>query len=180
MKKVICLLIFCCSVSFFSQEETLRKQFKAEFNFLGIGASYELPISEKWVLDAGIGFGGGVDTNDGYVWEFNSSLAFYSKAEIKYYYNRKKRQKKGKNNSNNAGNYFAIQTKYFSKRFSETENIEPLTNSLLTEIHWGLQRSLGDKWLFNFHVGLGALRKLDEDRGLLSPAIGLKFSYKLF
>ncbi|TXD52423.1 MULTISPECIES: hypothetical protein [unclassified Polaribacter] len=180
MKKVACLLIYFFVVSLFSQEENLQKQFKAEFNFLGIGASYELPISENWLLDIGAGVGGGVEDGDGYVWELNSSLSFYSKGELRYYINRKKRAKKNKNNINNSGNYFGLQTKYFSKRFTENSGLDPLTNSLLTELHWGLQRSLGDNWLFNFHVGLGALRKLDEDRGLMSPAIGLKFSYKLF
>jgi hypothetical protein len=185
MKKIVfvifvAILFSLTSFSSSAQEDKLQKQFKVEFNFLGIGASYEMPLSKKWVLDLGAGVGGGVDLDDAYVWDFNSSLAFYTKGELKYYYNREKRAKKNKNNINNAGNYFGLQTKYFSQRFTQTADIEPLTNSLLTELHWGLQRSLGDNWLFNFHIGIGALRKLDEDRGLLSPAIGLKFSSKIF
>lgn len=182
MKKSLFLtvILFVFSFSNFAQEESLENQFKLEFNFLGIGAGYELPISEKWLLDVGVGVGGGVDFGDSYVWEFDSSLAAYIKSEIKYYYNRERRTKKNKNNINNSGNYFGLQTKYFSQRFSKDPAIVPLSNSLLTELHWGLQRSLGDNWLFNFHVGLGVLRILDENRGLMSPALGVKFSYKLF
>lgn len=180
MKKTIYLFTFLLISNLYSQEVSLENQFKVEYNFLGIGAGYELPISEKWLLDLGVGIGGGVDDSDGYVWDFNSSLAFYTKGNLRYYYNRNKREKKGRNNTNNSGNYFGLQTKFFSKRFSESLGIGFLTNSLLTELHWGLQRSLGGNWLFNFHVGFGALRKLDESRGLFSPSIGLKFSYKLF
>jgi hypothetical protein len=35
----------------FSQESKLQKQFKTDFNFLGIGLSYEIPLSEKWTVD---------------------------------------------------------------------------------------------------------------------------------
>ncbi|WP_088324631.1 hypothetical protein [Polaribacter tangerinus] len=179
MKKITYLLIFT-TINIFSQQEELQNQFKLEYNLLGVGASYELPISENWLLDVGVGVGGGVDADNGYVWQFNSNLAFYFKGEMKYYYNREKRVKKNKNNINNAGNYFALQTKYFTRRFSPSEDFIPLQNSLLTEVHWGLQRSLGGYWLFNFHVGLGVLRNLENNTGIMSPSIGLKFSYKLF
>jgi hypothetical protein len=167
----------------FSQESKLQKQFKTDFNFLGIGLSYEIPISEKWTVDLSSGVGGGYRVgNDGLtvVLPFNSSVAAYLKSEFKYYYNREKRERKGKNNFNNSGNYIAFQTKYNSKRFSLSKNKIPLENTLLNEIHWGVQRSLGGNWLFNFHTGLGYARGLDFSNGAIYPTLGIKFSYKLF
>ena len=148
---------------------------------MGVGASYEFPISEKKLLDFGFGVGGGVDETESYVWDFESSIAIYVKGEIRQYYNLSKREEKGKRTLNNSGNYFGLQVKYFSQRISEgSEFPVPLNNSILTQLHWGLQRSLGGNWLFNLHLGFGVLRNLDNKNGLLSPALGLKFSYKLF
>lgn len=102
------------------------------------------------------------------------------KSEFKYYYNREKRERKGKNNLNNSGNYIAFQTKYNTKIFSLSKTELPLENTLLNEIHWGIQRSLGGNWLFNFHTGLGYTRDLDFSDASIYPALGIKFSYKLF
>ncbi len=181
MKKTYILILFTLSFNLiFSQEDYLENQLKLEYNLLGFGVSYETPISEKFLIDLGVGFGGGVDNAESYVWEFNSSLAAYFKGEVKYMYNREKRLKNGKSIENNTGNYIAFQTKYFTRRFSENINFNPLQRAILNEFHWGLQRSLGGNWLFNVHVGFGFLRNIDEDYNLVSPALGLKFSYKLF
>lgn len=180
MKKFFYILVFIYTSTFFSQEDYLVNQFQLEYNLLGVGVSYETPISEKLLINLGVGVGGGIDDSESYVWEFNSSLAAYFKGELKYIYNREKRLKKGKNMENNSGNYIAFQTKYFTRRFSENTNFEPLNKAILNEFHWGLQRSMGGNWLFNFHVGFGFLRNIDDDYNLVSPAIGLKFSYKLF
>jgi len=184
MKKQILILaiLFLGINTIFSQEktQTLQKQFKLDFNFMGAGVSYEIPLAEKWTVDLSAGIGGGSTNSKSFVWVLNASPAMYLKSEFKYIYNREKRTKKGKNNNNNSGNYLALQTKYTSKRFSESKTEAPLRNTLLTEIHWGMQRSLGDKWLFNVHFGLGVFRDLDFNDGALYPALGLKFSYILF
>ena len=179
MKKNFFALLLFVTSSIISQEY-LEDQFKLEYNLLGVGVSYEAPISEKFLIDLGAGVGGGVAGTRSYTWEFNSNLASYFKGELKYMYNREKRLKKGKNMENNSGNYIAFQTKYFTRRFSENTNFEPLNRAILNEFHWGLQRSMGGNWLFSFHVGLGFLRNIDDDYNLVSPAIGLKFLYKLF
>ena len=180
MKKIIYLFALLFVHNLFSQSNFLENQLKLEYNLLGVGVSYETPISEKFLIDFGAGIGGGVDNAESYVWDFNSSLAAYFKGEFKYMYNREKRLKKGKSLENNAGNYIAFQTKYFTRRFSENDIFNPLNRAILNEFHWGLQRSLGVDWLFNFHIGFGFLRNIDEDYNLVSPAIALKFSYRLF
>ena len=182
MKKIFFLVAFISLGNLFSQENKLQKQFKTDFNFLGIGLSYEIPLSEKWNVDLSTGIGGGYRIGNGFAaeWVINSSPAAYLKSEFKYYYNREKREKKGKNNLNNSGNYIAFQTKYNTKRFSISRIELPLENALLNEIHWGIQRSLGGNWLFNFHAGLGYARDLDFSNGIVYPSLGIKFSYKLF
>ena len=182
MKKVFLLITLITISNLFSQEESLEKQFKTDFNFLGIGISYEIPLSEKWTVDLSSGVGGGYRIGSGFSaeWILNSQLAGYLKSEFKYYYNREKRQKKGKKTINNSGNYIAIQTKYNSKRFSLSETDLPLENALLNEIHWGIQRSFDENWLFNLHLGIGYARDLDFKDSSVYPAVGIKFSYKLF
>jgi hypothetical protein len=182
MKKVFLLVALISIGNLFSQKGKLQKQFKTDFNFLGIGLSYEIPISEKWTVDLSSGVGGGYRVgNDLTVeWAFNSSVAAYLKSEFKYYYNREKRERKGKNNFNNSGNYIAFQTKYNTKRFSLSKTELPLENALLNEIHWGIQRSLGGNWLINFHTGIGYARDLDFSDGSIYPALGIKLSYKIF
>jgi hypothetical protein len=184
MKKIIYLFTLLFIGNLFAQEESLEKQFKLEFNFISTGISYEIPINKKFLLDISAGVGGGYRFNDGFSaeWIFNSPLAAFGKTELKYYYNRSKREKKGKINLNNSGNYIAFQTKYNSRRFSiaNDSSIEPLNSVLLNEIHWGLQRSLGTNWLFNFHLGFGLARDFDFSKNSIYPALGLKFSYKLF
>jgi len=184
MKKTI-LTFLATFLLFFnatSQEQDLQKLFKADFNFLGIGLSYELPISKKWTVDFSTGFGGGYRVDDGFAaeWILNSTPATYFKSEFKYYNNREKRFQKGRDNSNNSGNYWAFQTKFASQRLSESDNFVPLNNVLLNEIHWGLQRSLGGNWLFNTHFGLGLAADFNYDTFTLYPAIGIKFSHILF
>jgi len=184
MKKIIYLFALLFVHDLFSQDESLDNQFKVEFNFISTGISYEMPINDSFLLDLSLGIGGGYRLNSGFTgeWILNSPPAGFGKAELKYYYNREKRVKKGKNNINNAGNYIAFQTKYNTERFSMPNdiNIEPLNKVLLNEIHWGLQRSLGGNWLFNFHLGLGFARDFDFSENSVYPALGIKFSYKLF
>ncbi len=182
MKKIFLLIVFVISSSLFSQQEKLQKQFKVDFNFMGLGFSYEVPLSEKWVVDLSAGVGGGYRINNGFkaTWVFNSHLASYFKSEFKRYYNREKRRKKGKRDINNSGSYIAFQTKYNSRRFSLSKITAPLDNALLNEVHWGVQRPFDERWLFNFHAGVGYAIDLNSSQGSLYPALGVKFSYKIF
>ncbi len=180
MKKIIVIVLVMVVNTVFSQKESkLEKQFKAEFVFTGFGFSYELPLAKKWIVDLGAGIGGGVDESESYPSSFNSPAAYF-KSEFKYVYNREKRLIKSKSIISNSGSYIALQAKYTTKRFSESATDEPSNNAILTDVHWGIQTPLGSNWLFNFHIGLGILRDLDNNNGLMSPTLGLKFSYILF
>lgn len=184
MKKIVLtfLSIVFLSFSSFSQQKEFEKLFKVDYSFLGLGIAYEIPLAKKWTVDLSTGIGGGYRVNNGFTaeWVLNSSPSVYLKSEFKYYINREKRFKKGKNNDNNAGNYWAFQTKFATERISETYRNIPLNNVLLNEIHWGIQRSLSENWLFNTHFGIGYARDFTFNSGTLYPAIGLKFSYIIF
>lgn len=63
MKKQILIIaiLFLGTNTIFSQEnsQTLQKQFKLDFNFMGAGISYEIPLAKKWKVDLSAGIGGG-------------------------------------------------------------------------------------------------------------------------
>ena len=94
----------------------------------------------------------------------------------RYYHNFQRRIDRDKNVSGNSGNYIALQSKY---SFGDDSDLE-LSKTLLTELHWGIQRPLGKRFIFDLHIGLGYLSDFDFDDGSLSPTFGLRFGYKIF
>lgn len=182
------LTLLITSVNFAQEESTpLNKQFKLSYTFLGLGADYEFPLNKKITLEVGLGLGAGnyirktvLNSN-----EFGPSISVDAfpplrfKSRLKYIYNRDKRLKKNKSIVNNSGNYLAFQT-LFTTGQNVTNIKTPPNNSLLTEVQWGLQRSLGGNWLFNFYAGVGFARDFETKLGKIYPALGLEFSYILF
>lgn len=75
----------------------------------------------------------------------------YFKSELKFIYNFQKRITKEKNTLNNSGNYIGLQTKFSFGNLGYSN----LNQTLLTEIHWGIQRALDKRFILNTHVGLG-------------------------
>lgn len=163
----------------------LERIVKLELGLQGIGLGYELPFSEKWSVNLGAGLGGGYSVYDS---SFRSTFVInqpvaYFRSEFKYTYNRRKRLSKSKSVLNNAGNYIAFQTKYTTRRVfggnTWDEMTDPLNRTLLNEIHWGIQRPLGQKFIFNFHLGLGYAADFDFNDGQVYPAAGVQFAYIL-
>ncbi|HSB92383.1 MAG TPA: hypothetical protein VLC28_04665, partial [Flavitalea sp.] len=54
-----------------------------------------------------------------------------------------------------------------------------IRNSILTNIHWGIQRAIANRWTLNAHVGAGYAQDIDYKFGTVYPAIDFKFSYIL-
>ncbi|MCC9136462.1 hypothetical protein ACFSKU_06385 [Pontibacter silvestris] len=163
----------------------LTSMTKLELGLQGIGLGYELPFNNKWSANLSAGLGGGYYIySDGFhsSWIINEPVAYF-RSEFKYTYNRVKRLSKSKSVINNAGNYVAFQATYTTRRVfnsNEWNNFaDPLNRTLLNEIHWGMQRPLGQKFLFNFHLGLGYAADFDFDYGQVYPAIGAQFGYVL-
>ncbi len=196
--KTISITLFSLAInlSLFAQsalpeanEAPLRPLFKVELGFQGVGLAYELPVADRWSVDFSTGLGGGYYVRNtsgreiGYLWTINDPV-IYLKSEVKYYYNRPKSLQRGKSLRNNAGHYLAFQTKYTTERVFTSNTFDqledPLNNALLNEIHWGIQRPMGQRFLFNMHLGLGVAVDYDFRASSIYPGFGLKFSHILF
>lgn len=172
-----------------TEPEALVPLKKLELGLHGIGLAYEMPFSEKWSANLSTGLGGGYSI---YGNDFRSTFVInqpvaYFKSEFRYTYNRNKRLAKAKPMLNNAGNYVAFQTKYTTRRVfgspSTFDNFggdyDYLNRTLLNEVHWGIQRPVGHKFLFNLHLGLGYAADFDFNDSQLYPAAGVQFAYIL-
>ena len=142
----------------------------------GIGISYEPKLSNKLTADLSLGLGGsyGIAEND-----FNYDVlqpGLYFSVTPKYFYNIQKRISHGKNTRFNSFNYFGLRLKYVTPI---SGNDDEVRNSILTNIHWGMQRSIGGNWLLNFHLGVGYASDLNNLGGTIYPSIEIKFAYVL-
>ena len=167
---------FCFSQN---QIDSLRLNYqqKAEFNLFGAGINYEVPLGNDLSLDSGIGFTGGIQVIGNKLhYERNiTNPSFYLKSELKYYYNRKDRIANGYPTKNNAGSYFGAQAKMITQRLLDHDL--PLSNIILYEVHWGIQRSICKQLLVNLHVGVGRAYDFTYSDSSNYAAIGVKFSY---
>jgi hypothetical protein len=77
---------------------------------------------------------------------------------------------------NNSGNYLGLQSKY---SFGNANYFE-LNRTLLTEIHWGIQRPLSNRFIFDMHLGLGFIYDFDFTSASISSTFGLRFGYIMF
>lgn len=151
----------------------------------GIGLTYEARLSNKMTSDISAGLGGGHDIGEGF-FEINYGYpAFYFSLTPKYFYNRQKRIDKGKATLFNSGNYLGLRFKFVaanSRRVDTYGNssLNVYRNSILGNLHWGIQRAMGQHWTFNFHIGAGYAEDIDYGFGTIYPAIDFKFSYVFF
>lgn len=152
---------------------------KAEFNFLGIGLNYELPVADGFSLDSGFGFSGGAEIiNNKMNFKYKENFfnpSFYLKSELKYYYNRYVRIAKKLPTHNGEGSYFGIQNKFLTQRLFDPKS--RLSNVMMYEFHWGIQRNIYPDFLLNFHLGIGHSYDFTTKGNTFYTALGLKVSY---
>ena len=181
MNKIILLTLFLgfTHLSFgqnTASENKLLSLTKVDLGFKGIGFTYEPRLSNKMTVDLSLGAGGGYDIAEGYL-NYKLELrkpAFYFSITPKYFYNRNSRSLQGKSLLLNSGNYIGLGLKYVTPNDRQTDLTR---NSILTNIHWGIQRAISNKWTFNSHLGIGYAHDIDYDFGTLYPAIDFKVSY---
>jgi hypothetical protein len=174
---IIGILLFASLTWGQSDDKSLSKIGRLNLGGHGLEFSFELPMSNTLVWENAIGIGSGSSYYSSAEYTFNFARPVpFLKSELKHIYNIKKRSSKDKNGSNNAGNYVGLQVKY---SFGNSNDLD-LNQTLLTEIHWGIQRPLGKRFIFNTHVGLGYLNDFDSNEGGISLTAGLRFGYKLF
>ncbi|WP_068596713.1 hypothetical protein ACF3NR_06490 [Vaginella massiliensis] len=150
---------------------------KVEINTFGAGVSYELPLSRKFILEtaAGVGLGYGVHDN-GFETDLSfSSIAPYIRTELRYRYNLDKRTEQGKSTALNSGNYLGLQTKF------SFGNSNPDANQVLSvNLHWGIQRNFGTKFVLNAFTGGGVNYDFQNKQMNVLPTVGLRLGFKSF
>lgn len=177
MKKLLLSLVLVSATIITSAQGLSENFFGVNVGFHGIEATYDAALSNRFVWKNGLGAGMGMRSNNSAEYRLDVTLpAVFVKSEMKYIYNLAKRSAKGKVIERNSGNYVALQCKYSFGR----SNDYSLNRSVLTEVHWGLQRSLGGGFYMNTHVGLGVLSDFDNKKYHFSPTLGLIFGCKLF
>ena len=174
MNKIIYFSIFTLlSGNLLSQ--TYSSLGRVELGGQGLEIGYSHLLSNATFVKISGGIGAGYNVNDGsaeYIFSFNNPVPFI-KGSLNYFYNKEKRLSKNKSIDNNSGNFWGVQTKY---SFGSEKDIE-LNKTLLTELHWGLQRSLGGNFFFNSHLGIGYLYDYKVKNGSINPTVGLSFGY---
>lgn len=151
---------------------------KINIGLHGLDISYDWVIFDNVILENSLGAGMGMSVNRNtpyYLFLFEKPTPYF-KTSIRYHYNMLKRFKKLESVSLNSGNYFSAQAKYSFGNNSVMDN----NKTILTELHWGLQRTAGEKFMFNGHIGLGYLHDFHNSSGSLTPTFGLRFGYQLF
>ncbi len=164
-----------------SSKQTLSHFTKLDLGLQGIGLTFEPRISNHITIDLSMGFGGGY-----YIYKSSFEyhvlkLAGCFSATPKYFYNIKKRINKGKTVQNNSWNYFGIRVKYSGPLSEFADDPNGIAAGILTNIHWGLQRSLGGRWMFSSQVGVGyAIEDYSGDgEGTFYPSLDFKSSFIL-
>jgi hypothetical protein len=179
MKKIILLTsIFSFLQSSYGQttksETKLSSIAKFDLGLQGIGFTYEPRISNVVTTDISAGIGGGYNIAEGSIEYQLLKPALYFSVTPKYFYNLKKRINKGKTVQFNSGNYVGARFTFNTPLYKKSDIIR---NSILTNIHWGIQRAISNHWTLNSHFGIGYAHDIDYDFGTIYPAIDFKFSY---
>ncbi len=155
----------------------LSRFIKLDLGGQGIGLTYEPRLASQMTVDMSTGFGPAYDIAEGSIEISYGSPAFYVSLTPKFFYNRQTRIDKGKSSFFNAGNYVGLRLKYVS---ASGKKVDFYRNSMLANLHWGVQRGMGKHWTFNFHIGAGYAQDIDYNFGTIYPAIDFKFSYVFF
>lgn len=181
MRKTVFLFLFLGIGVFYSQEKnnSLSNFFKVEGFIDKIGIGYEQPLNDKFLLDINTGIGGAniirpkeIGYKLGKSGDLNYSGIFI-KGQIRYYISRENRETKKRLLINNAGSFIGVQSK-----FNFNGNKDYIGKTLLTDIHFGQQLPLGEKFIFRYNLGIGYATNFDLKYNSLYPALNIVFAYK--
>jgi hypothetical protein len=91
---------------------------------------------------------------------------------LRYYISRENRENKNRSLVNNAGSFIGIQSK-----FNFNGNKDYIGKTLLTDVHFGQQLPLGNRFIFRYHIGVGYANNFDLNYNTLYPAFNFTFGY---
>ena len=168
---IILILIFLINLSY-GQNDKVQNVHSLKATFIGLSYAYEQSISQKSTINFELMLAGGFGSSfiNGDYWLITPII----RVEPRYYYNYLKRIDKGKKVINNSANYLSLSADY---QFGTSigNNAQALqTFSLIPK--WGLKRTIGNHFIFEFATGLGAYTSEIET---WKPTLGLdlKFGY---
>lgn len=155
---------------------------RIDIGFEGAGISFQRKLSGPFMIELSTGIGGGYDEVNkntiSYSWDlFNPG--WYLSVAPKFLYNFRNRMKAGKNTKFNSADFIGAKVKWGMTNLLSTE--DPVT-TVATNIHWGMQRNLGNRWLFTGQTGIGYIVDISstpDPSGTIYPALDIKFSYVL-
>ena len=139
-----------------AQNRTVEKSFYGvQIGFLGLDFYNEARLTDKIALRSEISFyshiwGGDMYSEKGFV--IFPLLAI----QPKFYYNINKLAEKNRNTKNNSANYFGLKVRFAPDLFviSNDENVH-----IYNQIHfiptYGIRRNFGNKFNYEFNIGLG-------------------------
>jgi hypothetical protein len=157
------------------------RNFRLDVGLQGLGISYMANTGRKSALELFTGLGGGYFiTGQQFYYAFNPSKpSFYAAAQQKFFFR-----------EGHEGSFVGLQVKYATGSLFQRAGYDSTMGwvrfnryvdpAFLTDVHWGIQKSLGNRWQMNGKVGIGYAFNL-SGIGLNHwyPAAGLRFSYWL-
>lgn len=168
-------IIVCCGYGQSPEKSgSLSPLSKFDIGVQGVGYTYEARLGGRITSDLSAGIGAGYDISEDLVAVRFDEPAVYLSVTPKYFLNIQQRTAKGKNTSMNSADYLGIRLKYSTPIAGAMATVR---NSLLFNIHWGMQRQISQKWLFSAHAGAGYAQDIDMNFGTLYPAGEFRFSY---
>ena len=144
----------------------------------GLGFTLEQRLTNRIAVDLSSGIGGGYDIGEGHFAYILNIYhpAFYFSATPKFYYKRNQSVEEAKQYNYNSGNYIGARIKYTTAGIASKDRMR---NSMLVNLHWGMQRVAGLRWTINTHIGAGYAQDLNYKFGTVYPSAEIKFSYIL-
>jgi len=178
MKKILLAILFFSSSWVMAQENsTALQKGLASFDvgFLGSWLSYEKPLGKQWAFNSQLGMEGGFSGGGG---DFDYVFTPTITVEPRFYYNLHKRVNKGRKTMNNSADYLTLAGGYVPALFAVTnEDVELIPQFTLIP-KWGLRRTIGQRFKFEFAAGYGLAIREQEAVGQLD--LDLNFGYFFF
>ena len=160
---IISFLLLGCNS--FSQEK--NKMF-INLGLQGLETSFNINIYDDFYLEVfgGVGAGYRVREVDGFALNFD--FVPFTKGAFKWYFA----------NNEKAKHYVSVQSKY---SFGDASDYS-VNRALLSEVNWGVEKSIGKRLLLSGHVGYGHVKDFDNNfsDNLLTLGLTLKYNVLRF
>ncbi len=176
MKKVMLVGFFIfLTVVLYAQENKVKSNHNVKATFLGLSYAFEQPVAQRTVVNFELMFAGGLGSSFfvGDYW----LIAPIMRVEPRYYYNYMRREGKGKKVINNSASYISFVVDYQLGVSIGSNNVEA-ARALCLIPEWGLKRTIGKHFVFEFATGIGAYTsEVDEWQPTFGLDLKLGYSF---